>query len=390
MHVLVLGRHALAVLVAALAMVLTGLTGVAHAVEEPTPAPEPEPTEITNVSRPAIRGLLRYKEPPVVADPGEWSPEDVTLGYQWYVGGVPVPDATGTEFRPQLEDIGKKLVLEVTATREGLEPVTALSSERKIRKGLLDIVERPRIDGKRRYDHTLTATPGVWERTPDRVRYQWFRGDDRITGATGRRHHLGLADFGERMLVMVTVRKEGFVPASWTSTRTRPVMHRVPARHTVTYHVETRGHITADLGVFRRQAQQTFDDPRGWRGAGVAFRRVRSGGDFTLVLSEASHVPGFSSGCSSEWSCRVGRYVIINQMRWLNASPMWREAGRSTRDYRHMVVNHETGHWLGHGHRTCPSSGALAPVMQQQSKGLAGCRPNPWPTARERSMPRFS
>ena len=51
----------------------------------------------------------------------------------------------------------------------------------------------------------------------------------------------------------------------------------------------------------------------------------RPGGAFVLVLSEASQVPTFSSGCSAEWSCRVGRYVIINQMRWLHASPMWRE-----------------------------------------------------------------
>jgi hypothetical protein len=163
----------------------------------------------------------------------------------------------------------------------------------------------------------------------------------------------------------------------------------VAVRHRVTYHVATRGRITANLARFKRQAQATYDDRRGWRSAGVSFRRVARGGDFTLVLSEASRVPSFSSGCSAQWSCRVGRFVIINQTRWQRASPMWKDRGRSRRSYRHMVVNHETGHWLGHGHRGCTGRGDRAPVMQQQSIALDGCRPNPWPTAAERRLPRF-
>jgi len=75
--------------------------------------------------------------------------------------------------------------------------------------------------------------------------------------------------------------------------------------------------------------------------------------------------------------------VIINQDRWKHASPAWNAADLALRDYRHMVVNHETGHWLGLGHAQCPGPGRLAPVMQQQSKGLQGCRFNPFPTRHE-------
>ena len=160
------------------------------------------------------------------------------------------------------------------------------------------------------------------------------------------------------------------------------------ARRRVTYSVITRGVITASMKVFRRQAQQTYDDRRGWRGGGVEFRRVRRGGDFTLVLASARAVPTFSSSCSSAWSCRVGRFVIINQERWKHASPAWNAAGRSTRDYRHLVVNHETGHWLGLGHASCPRPGGKAPVMMQQSKGTGGCRFNPWPLPREAARAR--
>jgi hypothetical protein len=44
-----------------------------------------------------------------------------------------------------------------------------------------------------------------------------------------------------------------------------------------------------------------------------------------------------------------------------------------------MVIDHETGHWIGFGHSYCSGAGRLAPVMMQQSKGLLGCATNPWP-----------
>lgn len=152
----------------------------------------------------------------------------------------------------------------------------------------------------------------------------------------------------------------------------------------VTYDVTTRGSIIANLAEFKQQANQTLNDNRGWAQMGVKFQEVTSGGRFTLVLAEASQVPSFSpTGCSADYSCRVGRYVIINQDRWQGATASWNQAGGSLRDYRHMVVNHETGHWLGHGHVACGGAGQPAPVMQQQSISLQGCGFNPWPLASE-------
>ena len=157
------------------------------------------------------------------------------------------------------------------------------------------------------------------------------------------------------------------------------VGYRVPVRRTVTYRIETRGRITTSVREFARQAAQTYADPRGWRNAGVAFKRVRGPSGFSLVLAEASWLPRFSSVCSVEWSCRAGRYVVINQVRWKYASPSWNGAGKSVRDYRHLVVNHETGHWLGHGHLGCPGPGSPRAGDDAAVKGLAGCRHNPWP-----------
>lgn len=238
--------------------------------------------------------------------------------------------------------------------------------------------ERPEARGVARFTRTLRAHPGRWTPVRTTTTYQWLRDGVPVDGATGRRYELSHEDVGTRVQVAVTAAAEGFEPTAAVSPARR-VRHRVDRRRVATYHVETRGRITADLREFRRQARETYADARGWRNGGVELREVARGGDFTLVLAEASWLPRFSGTCSTMWSCRVGRYVVVNQARWLGASPAWRAGGRSVRDYRHLVVNHETGHWLGRGHAGCPGPGQLAPVMMQQSKGTGGCRFNPWP-----------
>jgi hypothetical protein len=130
----------------------------------------------------------------------------------------------------------------------------------------------------------------------------------------------------------------------------------------------------------------TYADPRGWAANGrLVFRKVATGGDFTIRLSVADRVPGFEpTVCNAIYSCTVGRNVIINESRWRGGPTTFRWPG-DLLSYRQMVINHETGHWLGLDHRYCRAAGQPAPIMQQQSKGLQGCTANPWPTAGERT-----
>ena len=342
--------------------------------------------EVANVTPPAVVGTARYGRT-LVADPGEWDPEDVALTYRWLRDGKPIGRAREAGYSVRTADLGHRLSVAVTATHpDGAEAgrVTATSEPTaKVGRGTQVNRRQPKVRGVARFSRTVTATRGRWRVEPDRVRYRWLRDGEPIKGATSRRYRFVPRDVGHRVRVQVTSYVEGYRRARATSAVTARVKHRVDVRRKVTYSVITRGTISASVKKFARLSQQTFDDPRGWRGKGVEFSRVAKGGSFSLVLAEASTVPSFSSQCSSTYSCRVGRYVIINQTRWQQATPSWNDAGKSLRGYRHMVVNHETGHWLGKGHASCPGAGRLAPVMMQQSKGTQGCRLNPWPTAGE-------
>jgi Protein of unknown function (DUF3152) len=243
--------------------------------------------------------------------------------------------------------------------------------------------EAPSISGTPREGQVLRAHPGRWTPQRTETRYRWLRDGEPIDRARERSYRLTALDVLTEISVEVRVRTDGYAWTTAVSSPTDDIDYRLPVRRTVTYDVTTRGRITTSVATFKRLAQETYVDARGWRAAGIAFRRVARGGDFTLVLAEASTLPSFGAECSTYWSCRVGRFVVINQDRWKFASPAWNKARAGLRDYRHLVVNHETGHWLGHGHRGCPSPGQPAPVMMQQSKGLDGCRFNPWPTPAE-------
>jgi ssRNA-specific RNase YbeY (16S rRNA maturation enzyme) len=76
------------------------------------------------------------------------------------------------------------------------------------------------------------------------------------------------------------------------------------------------------------------------------------------------------------YSCRNESEIVINNFRWRNGAS---DFLNDMETYRLYLINHETGHILGWGHRGCPKEGAIAPLMMQQSKGTDGCIPYGWP-----------
>jgi hypothetical protein len=155
------------------------------------------------------------------------------------------------------------------------------------------------------------------------------------------------------------------------------------AKRSIAYSIANWGAEGVDMRRFARVVDATLNDPRGWSlGGTVRFTRGPAA-SFQVTIAAPSVVGSFA-GCSAYYSCRSGHYVLINADRWAHATPAF-PGERLRHVYRQMVVNHEVGHALGFGHAGCSGPGDPAPVMQQQSKGLQGCRASAWPSSRERS-----
>lgn len=149
---------------------------------------------------------------------------------------------------------------------------------------------------------------------------------------------------------------------------------------TLTYRLEIEDGLPVDRAAIAEQVHRVLTDPRGWQPIeGVAFARTDGGAEVRLVIASPALVDRLCYPLDTGgWlSCRNGDRVILNALRWATGVPAY--AGHLD-EYRAYLVNHEVGHVLGHSHVPCPSTGAPAPVMMQQTKGIGACRRNPWPS----------
>ncbi|MFC7480293.1 DUF3152 domain-containing protein [Luedemannella flava] len=153
------------------------------------------------------------------------------------------------------------------------------------------------------------------------------------------------------------------------------------------YRVAVEKGVPVKPADFAALVDATLGDERSWIGGGtLRLQRVASsaGSNFTIYLAtpgttgDLCLAGGVDVRIGGKWytSCRVGSKVVINLDRFINGIPKY---GASLDVYRQYAINHEVGHALGHGHEVCPSKGKLAPVMQQQTIAMLGCKPNQWP-----------
>ncbi|QNP68656.1 DUF3152 domain-containing protein [Streptomyces roseirectus] len=152
------------------------------------------------------------------------------------------------------------------------------------------------------------------------------------------------------------------------------------------YKVEIEKDLGLSLTDTAAEVERILADSRGWTADGrTAFRRVSSGpADFVVRVATPATVDAtcaeYGLDTRGELNCNVSHKVMVNLRRWLTATRYYPD---DIPAYRALVINHEVGHFLGHGHETCPAKGAPAPAMMQQIKGLHGCVPNAWPYDRQ-------
>ncbi|WP_344354923.1 DUF3152 domain-containing protein [Brachybacterium phenoliresistens] len=181
--------------------------------------------------------------------------------------------------------------------------------------------------------------------------------------------------------------RSGEIPSSGTVgdgswTLAAPVPAAAGAGTVHTYALRVEGGTGLDADASAQEVAQILADERGWTAVeDVSFQQVADPeqAEFTISLASPPTVDRLCAPAQTHgrWSCRIGEDVVLNTDRWTLMTPTYDDLSA----YRAYMVNHEVGHFLGHGHETCSGAGRAAPVMLQQSIDLGGCRPNPWPTA---------
>jgi hypothetical protein len=118
-----------------------------------------------------------------------------------------------------------------------------------------------------------------------------------------------------------------------------------------------------------------LNSPDGWSQDGYSFEPTEKISSQVWIRLSSSKTIETKCGIAGKLSCAElgGRHMYLNADRWFHGS---KESKLDLENYRQYMVSHEIGHILGKDHQKCPCKGCKAPIMMQQTRGIAQCIPN--------------
>lgn len=165
----------------------------------------------------------------LVADPGAWRPDEVSLAYQWYRGSKAISGATSATYKVTSADYRQKLRVKVTGSAPDHVSVVKYSAyTTAVAVGAFTNQAPPVV--QRGADPVtavavgdeLKVTKGTWTPAPAKYTYQWYRVDAAgkalaVAGATTSTYTVTAADAGGSILAKVTVAANGVTTRSVSS-----------------------------------------------------------------------------------------------------------------------------------------------------------------------------
>jgi len=165
---------------------------------------------LTTTTKPTITGTAKVGGT-LTASAGTWAPAPVALSYQWYRGTTAITGATKATYQLVSADSGKAIKVAVTGSKAGYATVRLESDPlASVVKAALEAAPIPTVSGSVKIGSTLTATAGEWKPSGVSLKYQWYRGNSAIKGATKATYKLTGSDAGKAIIVKVTGSKSGF------------------------------------------------------------------------------------------------------------------------------------------------------------------------------------
>lgn len=170
-----------------------------------------------------VKASFRHAVTPLIIGPrttgsvlslelGAWRPMPRAWAYQWYRGSTKIRGATKSTYQLTGADAGKAIRVQVRGWTPGYNARNVYSARTApIAKGSIPIAPTPGISGTMLVGQTLTMRRGTWGPAPVATRYQWYRDDEAIPGATGWTYQLTAADLGAVIRVRVRGVKSGYL-----------------------------------------------------------------------------------------------------------------------------------------------------------------------------------